>query len=153
MPRLPLLPDGGAPGIITVVGDDVIVQLANPLGSGRTVHLVAHTLGIEVGGTFFFYFDATPSVALTGSPHVAVVNRSFVDDRNVAQLGFAKASWATVSGGRLAFTRIVPVGGATVEAYQEGKFILRPGANFTIHAQDLKAGQLFVAFGWWEEDA
>lgn len=143
---------GTTPAITTVVGDDVVAQLVNPAGSGRNVFLTVHTLGSDVGGTFYHYFDTTPSVAVTASPHVAVANRNFADDTNVAQITYAKAATITLTGGRLAFARLVPAAGATIEAGQEGKFILRPGGNFTIYGPDLKAGVLLVGFGWWEED-
>lgn len=143
---------GTTPAITTAAGDDVVVQLANPPGSGRQVHLAVHTLSSEVGGAFLHYFDAVPSVALITSPHVAVANRNYAADRHAALIRFAKAPVITLAGGRLAFAWVVPAGGATIEADQEGKFILRPGSNFTVFGQNLEAGQLYVAFGWWEEE-
>lgn len=140
---------GTLPSFTITNGQGAVIGIKNPIGSGRNVFVAVYTIYLSLNRTAAFYFDATYNLADTSSAFKVNVNRGSAN-LPVAELVYATGAGLVVAGD-LAFYRVF-TRLDTVEIDQQGKFILPPGHNHTMHfIPQGTNGDVTVAFGWWEK--
>lgn len=127
-----------------------VVTFRDPTGSGRRSFIQAMSVTSNLGRRAIFWFDVATSVSFKTSVKMANAHRGAPNPpKSVLQYGFAPDLGITA--GIDVFERLL-VGKQTQLLDQEGKYILDPGHNHSVHFPAIDwEDEIDVAVAWWEE--